>query len=82
MFINYMYVDILLSLTKAFPIIFECVTTHFQILQTWIGPDATCYHTYYYTVPYIFSQFNMAVGHNKTCYHKLMCYHPCYFTFL
>ena len=49
MFINYVYVDILLSLTKAFPIIFECVTTHFQILQTWIGPDATRYHTYYYT---------------------------------
>ena len=30
----YMYVDILSSLTKAIPIMFERVTTHYQTLQT------------------------------------------------
>ena len=35
MFIHNMYVNILFHLTKAIPIIFECVTTHYQTLQTW-----------------------------------------------
>ena len=41
MFIHYMYVDILFPLTKAVPITFENVTTHYQTLQTWIGHNAT-----------------------------------------
>ena len=34
MFIHYMYVDILFPLTKAIPIMFERVTTHYQTLKT------------------------------------------------
>ena len=36
-----MYVDIFFPLTKAIPIMFEYVTTHYQTLQIWIGHDAT-----------------------------------------
>ena len=32
MFIHYMYVDMLFPLTKAIPIMFERVTTHYKIL--------------------------------------------------
>ena len=28
------------------PITFECVTTYYQTLQTWIGDNATCYHNF------------------------------------
>ena len=42
MFIHYMYLDIFFRLTKAIPIMFERVTTHYQTLQTWISQDATC----------------------------------------
>ena len=62
MFINYMYVDILFPLTKAIPIIFESVTTHYQTLQTWIDHNAMHYHNFNMlpqTLTYIFSQFNM-----------------------
>ena len=62
MFIHYMYFDILFPLTKAIPIIFERVTTHFQTLQTWTGHNATRYHNFNalpYTLPYIFSQFSL-----------------------
>ena len=66
MFICYMYVDIFPPLTKAIPIMFEGVTTHYQTLRTWIGHDATCYHNFNalphvlpHTLLYIFSQFNM-----------------------
>ena len=41
MFIHYMYADISFSLTKAIPIMFERVTTHYQTLQTWIGHAAS-----------------------------------------
>ena len=65
MFIHYMYVDILFPLTKAIPIMFESVTTHYQTLQTWIGHNATRYHDLNalrhalpHTLPCIFSQFN------------------------
>ena len=44
MFIHYMYADILFPLTKANPIIFERVTTHYQTLRIWIGHDAWRYH--------------------------------------
>ena len=66
MFIHYMYVDVFFSLTKAIPILFEHVTTHYQTLQTWIDHDATRYHNFNaiphalpHALPYIFSQFNM-----------------------
>ena len=66
MLIHYMYVDVFFPLTKAIPIMFEQVTTHYQTLQTWIGHDATCYHNFNalpyalpHALPYIFSQFNM-----------------------
>ena len=62
MFIHYMYVDILFLLTKAIPIMFERVTTHYQTLQTWIGHTAMCYHNLHalpHALPYIFSQFSM-----------------------
>ena len=36
MFAHYIYVDIIFPLTKAFPVMFEIVTTHYQTLQTWI----------------------------------------------
>ena len=60
-----MYVDILFPLTKAIPIMFECVTyyqTYYQTLKTWIGHSARCYHKFNAlprALPYIFSQFNM-----------------------
>ena len=50
-----MFVVILFCLTKAIPIMFECVTTHYQTLQTWIGHvqrvtiTSTSYHTRYHT---------------------------------
>ena len=66
MFIHYMYVDVFFPLTKAIPIMFEHVTSHYQTLQTWIGHDATRYHNFNalphvlpHALPYIFSQFNM-----------------------
>ena len=62
MFLCYMYVDIFFLLIKAIPIMFECVTTHYQTLQTWIGHDATRYHNFnasQLVLPYIFSRFNM-----------------------
>ena len=61
-----MYVDVIFPLTKAIPIMFEHVTTHYQTLQTWTGHDATRYHNFNalphalpHALPYIFSQFNM-----------------------
>ena len=41
-----MYVDIFFPLTKAIPLMFEHVTTHYQTLQTRIGHDATRYHNF------------------------------------
>ena len=61
-----MYVNILFHLTKAIPIIFECVTTHYQTLQTWIGHNAMRSHNFIalphassHALPYIFYHFNM-----------------------
>ena len=61
-FMHDMYIDILFPLTKAIPIKFECVTTYYQTLKTWIGHNATRYHTFNalpHALPYIFCQFNM-----------------------
>ena len=52
-----MYVATLFPLTKAIPIMFERVTTHYQTLQTWIGHGATRYHNFNalpHALPYIF----------------------------
>ena len=53
MFIHCMYVDILFPLTKAVPIMFGRVTTHYQTLRKWIvlcvTITSTCYHTRYHT---------------------------------
>ena len=46
MFMNFMYVDILLPLREAIPIMFEHATTHYQTLWTWIGHNATRYHNF------------------------------------
>ena len=58
-----MYVDMFFSLTKAIPITFELVTTHYQTLKTWIGHNATHYHNFK-ALPhvrlYILFPFNMA----------------------
>ena len=43
MFITYISVNILFPLTKAIPIMFERVTTHYETLPTWIGHNATRY---------------------------------------
>ena len=50
-----MYVDVFFPLTKAIPIMFEHVTTHYQTLQTWIGHDATRYHPRYHMRYHTFS---------------------------
>ena len=44
--IHYMYVDILLSLTKTISIMFERVTTYCQTLKTQIGHNTTRYHKF------------------------------------
>ena len=57
-----MYDYIFFPLTKAIPIMFERVTTHYQALQTRVDHDATRYHNFNalsHVLPYIFSQFNM-----------------------
>ena len=66
MIIHYMYVDILYPLTKTIRIMFECVTTHYQTLQTWTGHNTMRYHNANalphelpHSLPYIFSQFTM-----------------------
>ena len=54
MFIHYMCVGILFPPTKAITIMFECVTTYYQTLQTWIANNSTRYHnfTVYYHMRY------------------------------
>ena len=59
---HYIYVDILFVPTKDIPVMFERVTTYYQILQTLIDHNATRYHNFNtlpHSSPYIFSQFNM-----------------------
>ena len=43
MFIHYTYFYMLFPLREAIPIMFEGIIIHDQILQTWIGHNATCY---------------------------------------
>ena len=75
---HYMYVDILLPLTKAIPITFERVTIHYQTLQRWIGHDATRYHNFNAlpdVLPYIFSLFNMAGLQGNVLPYVWTCYY-------
>ena len=70
-FIYYMYVDILFTLIKAIPIMFECITTYFQTLKTWIGHNATHYDQFYaltLMLPNIDVSVSLTwIGHNMTC---------------
>ena len=68
----------LFPLKKAISTMFERVTTHYQILQIWIGHNATRYHNFSalpHAFPYIFSQFSIVGGYlqrviiTSTCYH-------------
>ena len=62
MIIHYMYVDTLFPWTKAIPIMFADVTTHYQTPETWIGHNTTRCHKFNrlpQALPYIFSKFNM-----------------------
>ena len=66
MFVHYIYVDILFPLTKAIPIMFERVNTHYQTLRTWIVHNATHYHHFNalryslsHELAFIFSQFHI-----------------------
>ena len=76
MFIYYMYVDILLPLTKSILIMFERVTTHYQTLQTWqaimqrVTITSTRYQTRYNMCYRTFSLSLTWVGHNAACYHN------------
>ena len=49
MFIHYMHVYNMFPQTKAIPIMFERIPTHYQTLKTWIGHDAMRYHMRYRT---------------------------------
>ena len=82
MFIQYMYVDILFSLTKAIAIMFEHVATHYQTLQTQIGHNATCYHNFNvlpHAIPSIFTHFSRVLGYLQCVtmhflqIHKIKC---------
>ena len=56
MFIHCMYVDILFPLTKAVPIMFGRVTTHYQTLRKWIDHSSMRYHNFNmlpHALPYI-----------------------------
>ena len=67
MFIHYMYVDIIIPLTKVIPIKFEPVTIYYQTLQTLIGHNGTRHHKCYRA----FSLSLTWTGHNTTPYHNL-----------
>ena len=88
MFIQYVYVDILFPLAKAISIMLERVTTHYQTLKTWIDHIATRYHNFtalphalLHALPYIFSQFSMALGFLQCVTIKSMHYHRRYLTY-
>ena len=67
-----MYLDILFLLTKAIQVIFELVTTYYQILKTWkvimqrVTISSTRYHSSYHT----FSLSLTWIGDNSTCHHN------------
>ena len=66
----YIHVDILFHLTKVIPIMFERVTTYYQTLKTWIGHNATRYHTFN-ALPHALSHVLLYIfSHNAICYHN------------
>ena len=71
-----MFVHILFSLSKAIPIIFERVITHYQTLQTWAGMmqrvtiTSTHYYTRYHMRYCTFSPSLAWLGYNAICYHN------------
>ena len=56
--VHYMYAYTLFPLAKAIPIMFERLTTHYQILETRIGHNETRYHNFN-TVSRILSRLNV-----------------------
>ena len=66
----YIHIDILFHLTKVIPIMFERVTTYYQTLKTWIGHNATRYHTFN-ALPHALSHVLLYIfSHNAICYHN------------
>ena len=75
---HYIYLDILFSLRKVIPIMFERVTTYNRTLQIWIDHNVTRYHNFKalpHPLPYIFLQFSM-VWYYLQC--VIMCYNQIY----
>ena len=65
-----MHVDILFHQTKVIPIMFKRVTTYYQTLKTWIGHNATRYHTFN-ALPHALSHVLLYIfSHNAICYHN------------
>ena len=64
MFIHYMHVYNMFPLTKAIPIMFERIPTHYQTLKTWIGQCVT-------TCVTVHSSSLTWLGYNATCYSML-----------
>ena len=70
--------NVLFPSTKAIPIMFERVTTHYKALQTWIGDNATRYHNFNalpHALPYIFFQLSMVWGYLQCVTIISICYH-------
>ena len=58
-------VDIPFTQSKAIPIIFEHLATHYQTLETWIGHNATRYpnlNVLPHVLSYIFSKILLVLG--------------------
>ena len=58
-------VDITFTQSKAIPIIFEHLATHYQTLETRIGHNATRYpnlNVLPHELPYIFSEICLVLG--------------------
>ena len=61
-----MYVDMLLPLAKAIPIMLERITAYYQTLKTWIDHNVKCYHNFNllpHTLPLISPQCNEFWGY-------------------
>ena len=70
-------VDIPFTQSKAIPIIFEHLATHYQTLETWICHNATrCpkLNALPHALPYIFSEICLVLGNLQrvtTCYRQI-----------
>ena len=60
--------------SKAIPITFEHLATHYQTLETWIDHTAMRYHALQHALPYIFSMICVVLGNFQwvtTRYHQI-----------